>query len=208
MDKHVLGILSGTDVEGIEALISKMEQSDFDYLKLEGEGIKIVISKSGALGEDENPGEAKQALSPAASGAAAPGAAAPASVWVDTSQGGQTPATDAPSAPKAAQTPEATASAPDRAADSTADLTAQPGVAVIKSPSYGMFYAQPEPNAPPYVKVGDQVQKGDTIGLLEIMKTYNAIISEVDGEVIAIHVKNEDILEPDQAMVSVRVMLT
>ena len=78
------------------------------------------------------------------------------------------------------------------------------GVAVVKSPSYGLFYSQPEPGAPPYVQIGDRVSKGDTLGLVEIMKTFNAIAAEETGEVIAIHVKNEEQLAPGQPLFSIR----
>ena len=98
-------------------------------------------------------------------------------------------------------------------ADKTQESCAQPaetvseqaGIAVIKSPSYGLFYAQPEPGSPPYVKLGDTVKAGDTLGLVEIMKTFTAITSEVDGEIVQIHVKNEQILEPDQPLFSIKV---
>jgi len=68
-----------------------------------------------------------------------------------------------------------------------------------------MFYTRPDPGSPPYVSVGGFVKKGDTIGLLEIMKTFTAITSDVDGEVIAIHALNEQILSPGTPLVSVKV---
>jgi acetyl-CoA carboxylase biotin carboxyl carrier protein len=58
---------------------------------------------------------------------------------------------------------------------------------------------------PPYVTVGAEIKADDTIGLMEIMKTFTAITSPVAGLVTAIHVKNEETLEPDQPLVSVKV---
>ena len=81
----------------------------------------------------------------------------------------------------------------------------QEGIVLVKSPNYGLFYAQSEPGAPPYVKIGDTIKAGDTVGLLETMKTFTAISSPADGEVVAIHVKNEEMLEPDQPLVSIKI---
>ena len=84
-------------------------------------------------------------------------------------------------------------------------VTEQEGVVLIKSPNYGLFYAQSEPGAPPYVSIGDIIKSGDTVGLLETMKTFTAIMSPAEGEVIAIHVVNGEALELDQPLISIRV---
>jgi acetyl-CoA carboxylase biotin carboxyl carrier protein len=84
------------------------------------------------------------------------------------------------------------------------DVLDMEDVVVVKSPSYGLFYSQPEPGAPPYTTVGAAVKAGDTVGLVEIMKTFNAISSPIDGEVVAIHVRNEEVLEPEQPLVSIK----
>ena len=184
MKENVLAIFSKADVEGISALISQMEKSPFDYMKLEGDGVRIVIGKNGVTENIEAP--APHVAAPALIPVAAPADVLPA------------PAAESISAAKAAiPAPEALGR------DAMAE---QPGVFIIKAPSYGMFYAQPDPSSPPYVSLGSMVKKGDTVGLLEIMKTFNAITSEVDGEVTAIHVKNEAMLEPEQALVSLRVV--
>ena len=89
-------------------------------------------------------------------------------------------------------------------AASSITVVEQAGVVVIKSPSYGLFYAQPEPGAPSYVEMGCVVKQGDTLGLVEIMKTFTAITSSVAGKVVGIHVKNEQMLEPDQPLFSIQ----
>ena len=61
----------------------------------------------------------------------------------------------------------------------------------IKSPMVGTVYLQPEPGSDSFVKVGDKVQKGQTILIIEAMKTMNDIIAEKDGTVKDILVKNE-----------------
>ena len=178
MGNNILGIFNGGDIQDISALVDKLEKSSFDYMKLEGDGISIVIGKNGA-------GEAGIASAPPAPAAATVPAAA-----------------SAPAA--AAQAEPAEAFSPAAEAPPKPTVTEQEGVTIVKSPNFGMFYAQSEPGAPPYVKVGDAVKLGDTIGLLETMKTFTAISSPVDGEVVAIHVKNEETLDPDQPLVSIR----
>lgn len=54
---------------------------------------------------------------------------------------------------------------------------------VLKSPMVGVLYLAPEPGAKPFVKVGDTVKAGDTVALVEAMKTFNPIKSDIDGVV-------------------------
>ena len=169
------------EVEVLKALIDKMEASSFDYLKIEGKGLNITIGKNGF--EDQ-----PAAAAPAAPVAAVVPAAAPAAAPVEAA-----PVEEAPAAVEAAPVvEEAPAAAP--AGD----------VEYILCPSYGLFYAQSEPGAPPYVKVGDHLNAGDTVGLLEIMKTYTAITTDVAGVVTEILVKNQDAVEPDQPLFAIK----
>ncbi len=52
---------------------------------------------------------------------------------------------------------------------------------VLKSPMVGVVYLAPEPGAKPFVKIGDSVKVGDTLALVEAMKTFNPVKSDVDG---------------------------
>lgn len=70
----------------------------------------------------------------------------------------------------------------------------------LVSPMVGTFYAQPSPDKPPFVKVGDKVKKGQTICIIEAMKLMNEIESEHDGEVVKILTKNEDMVEFGQPL--------
>ena len=65
----------------------------------------------------------------------------------------------------------------------------------VKSPIIGVFYAAPAENAEPYVKVGDQVKKGQTLCLIESMKLMNAITADQDGVISEICVTNGSIVE-------------
>ena len=66
---------------------------------------------------------------------------------------------------------------------------------IVKSPMVGTFYASSSPDKDPYVKVGDKVQKGQVLCIVEAMKLMNEIESEFDGEIVEVCVKNEDIVE-------------
>ena len=65
----------------------------------------------------------------------------------------------------------------------------------VKSPIIGVFYAAPAENAEPYVKVGDQVKKGQTLCLIEAMKLMNEITADQDGVISEICVTNGSIVE-------------
>ncbi len=71
---------------------------------------------------------------------------------------------------------------------------------IVKSPLVGTFYSASAPDAAPYVQVGDHVNKGQVLGIVEAMKLMNEIESEFDGVVKSILVKNGDMIEFDQPM--------
>ena len=70
----------------------------------------------------------------------------------------------------------------------------------LKSPMVGTVYLQPEPGSDSFVKVGDKVKKGQTILIIEAMKTMNDIIAEKDGTVKDILVKNEQPVQFDDPL--------
>lgn len=71
---------------------------------------------------------------------------------------------------------------------------------VVKSPLVGTFYSGPEPEAEPFVKVGDHVSRGQTLGIVEAMKLMNEIESDYEGVVKQILVSNEDVIEFGQPL--------
>ncbi len=71
---------------------------------------------------------------------------------------------------------------------------------VVRSPMVGTFYASPNPEAPPFVKVGQSIKVGDTLGIIEAMKMFNPIESDVSGTVVAILVENGQPVEFDEPM--------
>ena len=115
----------------------------------------------------------------------APSVAAPAPAYV-------APAFVAP-APEAAPTaPPATAAAPAAADDAD-------GYAVT-APMVGTFYAASSPGSPPFVQVGDHVNEGDTLCIVEAMKMMNQIEAEVSGTVKSIRVQSGDPVEYGQIL--------
>ena len=70
----------------------------------------------------------------------------------------------------------------------------------IKSPIVGTFYKKPAPNKPPFVNVGDDIQKGQVICIIEAMKLFNEIESEVEGKIIEILVNDATPVEFDQPL--------
>lgn len=74
----------------------------------------------------------------------------------------------------------------------------------ITSPIVGTFYSSPSPDAPAFVKVGEQVKNGQTVCILEAMKLMNEIQSEFDCEIEAVLVSNEQKVEYGQPLFRVK----
>jgi len=70
----------------------------------------------------------------------------------------------------------------------------------IDSPMVGIVYMTPKPSSPPFIKNGQKVKKGDTICLIEAMKTFNEIKSDKDGVIKSILVKNGEAVEFGQPL--------
>ena len=68
----------------------------------------------------------------------------------------------------------------------------------IKSPFPGTYYSRPNPESDPYVTEGAEISAGDTVGLVEIMKNFQEIVSEESGRVARILVENEALIEAGQ----------
>ncbi len=75
---------------------------------------------------------------------------------------------------------------------------------IVKSPIVGTFYAAPSPDKPPFVRVGDEVKKGDVIMIIESMKLMNEIQSEFDGVVEKILVSDGQAIEYDQPIMIIK----
>ena len=87
----------------------------------------------------------------------------------------------------------ATAPAADAAADDSKYIT-------VKSPMIGTFYRTPGPDKDPFVNVGDTIQKGDKVCIIEAMKTFNEIEAEVSGKIVKMLVDNASPVDYDQPL--------
>lgn len=95
------------------------------------------------------------------------------------------------------------------AATSSAQAAAAPAVPAddlhaVKSPIVGTFYEAPSPGAPPFVKVGDTVEVGQVLCIVEAMKLLNEIESDVAGEIVKKLSSNGQPIEYGQELFSIR----
>jgi acetyl-CoA carboxylase biotin carboxyl carrier protein len=103
------------------------------------------------------------------------------------------------SAPAAAPVAAAAPSAAAQLADELAEKLHE-----VKSPIVGTFYESPSPGAPPFVKVGDQVEVGQVLCIVEAMKLMNEIEADVAGEIIRRVASSGQPVEYGQALFAIR----
>lgn len=102
------------------------------------------------------------------------------------------PAPVAAAAPVAAPAPAAPA-APAAASDDSKYVT-------IKSPMIGTFYRRPSPDKDPFANVGDEIKSGDVVCVIEAMKLFNEIESEISGKIVKVLVDDQSPVEYDQPL--------
>ncbi|MFN4765704.1 MAG: acetyl-CoA carboxylase biotin carboxyl carrier protein [Bacteroidota bacterium] len=100
--------------------------------------------------------------------------------------------------PQVQSTPVVIDAAPTAAAPSAAPVA--PAGTPVKAPMVGTFYRSAGPDKEPFVKVGDRVQKGQTICIIEAMKLFNEIEAEISGTVVDILIENAKPVEFDQPL--------
>lgn len=121
------------------------------------------------------------------------------SVIYTTQQANPLPAVVAPAPVAVVPAPESSPAAPpakkeEAPAEDTSNLYE------FKSPMIGTFYRSSSPETPPFVKVGDHVQKGQALCIVEAMKLFNEIESEVEGKIVKIILENAQPVEYDQVL--------
>jgi acetyl-CoA carboxylase biotin carboxyl carrier protein len=152
--------MMNVDVEAIKLLLELVREHELAEFELEQEGIKIRVRKQGAVHTLSAP-----AIMMPAPPALSLAPAAPASL----------------AAPVLAATPGGAAVIEDAEALE---------LAVVTSPIVGTFYRSPDPSSPPFVEIGQKVQKGKTLCIIEAMKLMNEIESEYEGEIVKCYVEN------------------
>ena len=88
----------------------------------------------------------------------------------------------------------------EKAPSSQEQSTPSGNFLTVKAPMIGTFYRASSPDKEPFVKVGDTVKKGDVLCVIEAMKLFNEIQSEVSGKVVKVMVDNAQAVEYDQAL--------
>jgi acetyl-CoA carboxylase biotin carboxyl carrier protein len=184
-----LSSLSEDDLQRLLRVIESLERSDFDFLQLEVGGMKVVLGK----------GSPADYASPIASATALPAAGAPSTSAVvsPTSEAASFAEPSVPLAPRRPSVPSGPLASP-QASRAESDLVE------IVAPMMGIFYAQPEPGAPPFVSVGSPVTPETTVALVEVMKMFNAVTAGVAGTIVEVLVENNQLVEYHQPLFRVR----
>jgi acetyl-CoA carboxylase biotin carboxyl carrier protein len=162
-------------LEDIQQLLDLLAGREITEFEMEQQGVKIRVRRGGV--HVVNPAEANGYAPAAAPVMVAPAVAPPVTAPVAVS-------TPAPSAPEP-------------------DVESTEGLHIMKSPIVGTFYAAPAPNAPPFVKVGDTVQVGQVLCIIEAMKLMNELEAEVAGEVVRVYVENGQPVEYGQSLFAI-----
>lgn len=176
-----------TNFNELKSLLEWVNQSgDIEELSIKYGDIELALSKT--------PGGLSHLK---AAPAAAPAAPAPAPAAPEAPKA-EAPAPEPAPAPAAAPAP-AEAPKEDAPKAEAAPASSSNGVEV-KSPMVGTFYAAPKPGADPFVKVGDTVEVGQVLCIVEVMKLMNNIEAKTAGTVTEILVDNEDAVEHGQPL--------
>jgi len=167
------------NLDDIQELLDLLAGKEITEFEMEQQGVKIRVRRGNAH--------------PVSAGTANGYFLAPGFAPVPAAQSptAEIPVTIAPPAPS----PAPAASEP--AADSTE------GLFIMKSPIVGTFYSSPAPNAPPFVKVGDAVQVGQVICIIEAMKLMNELEAEVVGKIVRVYVENGQPVEYGQSLFAI-----
>jgi len=162
------------NVKDIENLIKFVQKSGVAEVSLEQKDFKITIKTSHTAKEGNGGGPVIVPTVPAQQMVHIP-----------------TPAVIATAPPVAAPAPAA--AAPAKGSDESKYVT-------IKSPMIGTFYRSPSPDKPVLVNVGDEIKQGQPLCIIEAMKLFNEIESELSGKIVKVLVDNATPVEYDQPL--------
>lgn len=158
------------DIKEIQSLIKFVAKSGASEVKLEMEDIKITIRTESNCKNETN-----------------------------TTIVQATPVAQAPQVPAGAQIPVAQVAQPV-ATNENKEADEDSKYVTIKSPIIGTFYRKPSPDKPVFAEVGSTVAVGDTVCIIEAMKLFNEIESEVSGKIVKILVEDSTPVEFDQPL--------
>lgn len=177
MAKDTGGLIRNIDIRQIVELVEAFDRSNLDSLQLDGDNFRLTLGK-GTSGLADLPTLAPMksvSVSHASTGLSeTPLRVDPAPLTTDTRE---------PVAPR---------------------TSAQGDTVDVRAPIMGLFYAKPDPGSPPFVSVGSEVQEGTTVGLIEVMKVFNAVQAGAKGIVAEICIENGQTVEIGQTLFRIR----
>jgi acetyl-CoA carboxylase biotin carboxyl carrier protein len=169
------------DFDELRELLTVLNQTDIAELTLKSNDFELILRKGAWVADPtlvDHPGVPTGGQG--ASAAMPPVSATPAPV-------------DTAIAPPASSSPGA-----------AVPPSAEAKYVEVLSPMVGTFYRAPSPDESPYVNVGDRIQTGQTICIIEAMKLMNELEAEVSGEIIEILVQNSEPVEYGQVLMRVK----
>jgi len=107
-------------------------------------------------------------------------------------------------APSPATAPAPAAPPAPAGAPAAVDMMSDPTLFIQKSPIVGTFYEAPKPGAPPFVRIGDHVDKGRVLCIIESMKLMNEIEADESGVIVAKFVENGKPVEYGEALFAIK----
>jgi acetyl-CoA carboxylase biotin carboxyl carrier protein len=164
----------GWNLTEICELIDVLVAREISEFEMEKGGVRIRIKRGNASAEGGNSGASASSLPPA---------------WAS---------------PPPPLSPAPVAAPPAAAAGESGPPEPAEDVHIIKSPIVGTFYSSPSPSAAPFVNVGDVVEVGQPLCIIEAMKLMNEIESEAAGEIVRIYVENGQPVEYGQTLFAIR----
>ena len=164
--------------DDVLAILKIIDASPYDEVRIEFGDLKLHVRRRG----DGSAIESLQPLSRPAEGA------------------GQDRAQSQPAAQ--AHSSNAVPSPRDHASsERAAEPPLAEGLVAVRAPMLGTFYRAPAPGERPFVEVGDKVEPGDTVCLMEVMKLFNSVQAGIAGTVVKIAVENGSMVEHGQALI-------
>lgn len=173
---NTLDFLSENDIRQISSLVDTLDRSTFEYLQVDVGDLKLTIGKGQMPAPGTMPAPAASVQLPAASSTAV-----------------NAPAKTAEPATSAALAPSTPSKSPQLE-----------GAKAIVATTMGRFYSRPDPASPPYVSLNAVINSDTVVGLIEVMKLFNAVPAGVAGTVVQICVEDAQLVEYGQVLFYVK----
>lgn len=164
------------DLAELASLVALLKEAEFSEFRYDKGDVHIVVRRGGG-NEFEAPPVTVQTAASAANGSVAR----------------REPSEVSRAAPVALST---------RAGGSSCEPV--PGTITVTAPMLGTFYSAPKPGEPAFVQLGAAVEPDSVLCIIEVMKLMNSVHAEVNGEVVAVHVRDGELVEFGQPLFSIR----